>query len=57
LHGIAGLRLEEPQLRLGRDPLGHELEIEAMAERDDGADDRGIVRILADIGNEGAVLI
>src|ERR1700692_732653 len=52
LNGVARLGLKKLELRLGRDALGHDLEIKAGAERYDGPDDRRIVRVVVDIGDE-----
>ena len=49
--------MKKPQLVLGGDSFGHDLEIQAVAERDNGAHDRSIVRVIADIGDERAVYL
>src|SRR6185437_14740539 len=55
LHGVAAFVGEEGELFQGLDSLGHQRHAEAVAEVDDGGDDRGRLRIAAEIDDEGAV--
>ena len=55
LHRVAAFLGEEGELLLGLDALGDDRHFEAVAEADHGADDRGRLRIAAEIDDEGAV--
>src|SRR3954466_8484900 len=55
LHPIATFLRQEAELLGGFDALGDNRHFEAVAEIDDGADDRRRLRILAKIDHEGAV--
>src|ERR1700678_2155117 len=55
LNGIAALGLEEFELCLGCHAFGDDLETQVVPERNNGAHDRGIVRILADVRDKGAI--
>ena len=55
MHRVAAFGPQELQLGGCLDTLGDDLEIQVMTERDDGADDRGVVRVGADVGDERAV--
>src|ERR1700737_4569297 len=55
LHRVAAFLGEEAELLLGLNALGDNRHFEAVAEIDDGADDRRGLRIAAEIHHEGAV--
>src|SRR6202789_3815154 len=55
LNGIATLGLEELELCLGCHAFGDDLEAQGLPERNNGAHDRRIVRILADVRDKGAI--
>src|SRR5580704_1322138 len=52
LNGIAALGLQKLELGLGGHAFGNDLQAQSMPERNDGAHDRRIVRILADVRDE-----
>src|SRR5689334_21886569 len=52
---VASLQREPLQLRFGFDAFGGGLEPEIVGETDDGANDRGRIRIAADVADEGLV--
>src|SRR5665647_3910533 len=55
LHHVAAFVGEEAELLLGFHALGDDRHLQAMAEPDDGPDDRGRLRVAAEIDDEGAV--
>src|SRR6266403_3957401 len=55
LYRIAAFGPQELQLGGCLNALGDDLQIQVMTERDDGADDRGVVRVGADVVDERAV--
>src|ERR1700751_2495569 len=54
LHGVAALLREEGELLLGLDALGDDRHFEAVPEIDDGAHDRGRLRVAGEVDDEGA---
>src|SRR5215212_1127791 len=55
LHRIAAFVRQKRQLLLGFHTLGDDRHVEAMAETNDGPDDRGRLRVASDVDDEGAV--
>src|SRR6202020_2138970 len=55
LNGIATLGLEKLELCLGCHAFGDDLEAQGLPERNNGAHDRRIVRILTDVRDKGAI--
>src|ERR1700712_758071 len=55
LHRVAALFRQEAELLLGLDALGDDRHFEAMAEVDDGANDRRRLRIAPEIHHKGPV--
>src|SRR4051794_32246395 len=55
LHRVAALVREEAELLLGLDAFGNDRHFQAVAEIDDGANDRRRLRIAPEIHHEGAV--
>src|SRR6267154_1557020 len=55
LHRVAALLGEEAELLLGLDALGDDRHFQAVAEVDDGANDRRRLRAAAEVHDEGAV--
>src|ERR1700686_1619351 len=53
LHHVAAFVGEEAELLLGFHALGDDRHLQAVAETDDGPDDRGRLRIAAEIDDEG----
>src|SRR5947208_17162409 len=57
LHRVAAFVREEAELLLGFHSLGDERHLKAVAETDDGPDDRRRLRVLSDIYDERAVYL
>src|SRR4051812_37725034 len=55
LHRVAAFLRQEGELFRGLDALGDDRHFQAMAEVDDGTDNRRRLRVLAEIDDEGAV--
>ena len=55
LHQVAALAAQELQLLEALDALGHDLQVEVVAEADDGAHDGGILGVHREVVDEGAV--
>src|SRR5260221_832862 len=57
LHLVATVALEKMQLRIGLDALGDHLQVQRMAEGDDGRGEDTVLglRAAADVAHEGAV--
>lgn len=53
--GVALLPAQVGELLRGFDACGHDTHSQAMRERDDGAHDGGIVRIVGDVADDGAI--
>ena len=53
--GRLPLTQQELELRRGLHALRHDLQVQAVTERNDGPHDRRIVGIVTDVGDEGAV--
>ena len=55
LHEVAAAAREELALRLGLDALGDDAHVERVRQRDDGGDDRALLAVLRQLGDEAAV--
>jgi len=55
LRQVAAERPQTVQLLLGLDPLGHDLEPQAVGQRDGAGDDRRVAVVVSEAGDERAV--
>jgi hypothetical protein len=55
LHLLTSLNVQEPRLGECFDPLGDNREAKIMRQDDDGADDRGVLAVIADFFHETLV--